>query len=107
VPTIFVLALTWWARRKCAFAHPTDSIFKQPATVIPGHRAAMNPESRDSGSGPSDHPGMTSGYDSAISPHVLREVCQKRPALENEGAGNAGRSMRPQPGGQKKSHASR
>src|ERR1700724_2066246 len=27
--------------------------------VIPGHRAAMNPESRDSGSGPSDHPGMT------------------------------------------------
>src|SRR2546422_1462599 len=27
--------------------------------VIPGRCAASNPESRDSGSGPSDHPGMT------------------------------------------------
>src|ERR1700744_4358043 len=26
---------------------------------MPGHRAAMNPESRDSGSGLSDQPGMT------------------------------------------------
>jgi predicted PurR-regulated permease PerM len=29
------------------------------AAVIPGRSAASNPESRDSGSGPSDHPGMT------------------------------------------------
>src|SRR5581483_10234835 len=28
-------------------------------TVIPGRCEASNPESRDSGSGPSDHPGMT------------------------------------------------
>jgi hypothetical protein len=28
-------------------------------TVIPGRCVASNPESRDSGSGPSDHPGMT------------------------------------------------
>src|SRR6476646_5702789 len=27
--------------------------------VVPGRREAANPESRDSGSGPSDHPGMT------------------------------------------------
>jgi hypothetical protein len=27
--------------------------------VIPGRCKASNPESRDSGSGPSDHPGMT------------------------------------------------
>jgi hypothetical protein len=27
--------------------------------VIPGRCEASNPESRDSGSGPSDHPGMT------------------------------------------------
>src|SRR3978361_2328956 len=30
--------------------------------VIPGRCEASNPESRDSGSGPSDHPGMTSGW---------------------------------------------
>src|SRR2546429_5863407 len=29
------------------------------SAVIPGRCAASNPESRDSGSGPSDHPGMT------------------------------------------------
>jgi len=27
-------------------------------SVIPGRGKASNPESRDSGSGPSDHPGM-------------------------------------------------
>jgi hypothetical protein len=31
-----------------------------------------------------------------------REFCQFRSALPKEGAGNAGRSMRPQPGGRKK-----
>ena len=31
----------------------------RPDTVIPGRCEASNPESRDSGSGPSDHPGMT------------------------------------------------
>jgi hypothetical protein len=42
---------------------------------------------------------------SAISPHVSREFCQRRSALfekrarryPKRGAGNAGRSMRPQP----------
>jgi hypothetical protein len=34
-----------------------------------------------------------------------REFCQKNPALQSEGAGNAGRSMRPQPRVQiKKAH---
>jgi hypothetical protein len=40
---------------------------------------------------------MTSEYTSAISPRRAREFCRKRPALESEGAGNAGRWMRPQP----------
>jgi hypothetical protein len=30
--------------------------------VIPGRCEASNPESRDSGSGPSDHPAMTDGF---------------------------------------------
>jgi hypothetical protein len=30
-----------------------------PSGVIPGRVEGANPESRDSGSGPSDHPGMT------------------------------------------------
>jgi hypothetical protein len=34
------------------------------------------------------------------------EVCWKFPYPPIEGAGNAGRSMRPQPGGQKKGHTS-
>jgi len=37
-------------------------------------------------------------HDFAISPRDPREVCQERPAPEkSEGAGNAGRAMRPQP----------
>jgi hypothetical protein len=32
---------------------------KSPENVIPGRCGASNPESRDSGAGPSDHPGMT------------------------------------------------
>src|SRR5882724_6939340 len=42
--------------------------------VIPGRCEASNPESRDSGSGPSDHPGMT----------VLR---QRRAITQGEPAG--------------------
>src|SRR3954452_17894213 len=34
--------------------------------VIPGRCEASNPESRDSGSGPSDHPGMTKSYKSTF-----------------------------------------
>jgi hypothetical protein len=45
---------------------------------------------------------MTTEHNSAISPRVSREVLPETLALEIEGAGNAGRSMRPQPGGQKK-----
>jgi hypothetical protein len=33
--------------------------------VIPGRIEDANPESRDSGSGPSDHPGMTSKMENA------------------------------------------
>jgi hypothetical protein len=45
---------------------------------------------------------MTARCDSAISPRVFRaRFCQTRWPFEEEGAGNAGRSMRPQPGGQK------
>jgi hypothetical protein len=36
-------------------------------------------------------------YSFAISPQVSREFCYQRSALQTEGAGNAGRSMRPQP----------
>ena len=49
-----------------------------------------------------DHPGMTGDTAS----HSRRVFCArfawKRPALPKKGAGNAGRPMRPQPGGQKK-----
>jgi hypothetical protein len=41
---------------------------------------------------------MTASHAFAISPHLLREFCQQRSAFrQSEGAGNAGRSMRPQP----------
>jgi hypothetical protein len=33
----------------------------------------------------------------AISPRLAREFCRKRQPSKSEGAGNAGRSMRPQP----------
>jgi hypothetical protein len=51
-----------------------DSIFKQPTTVIPGWSEGPDPESRDSGFDASHRPGMTARCESAISPHVLREV---------------------------------
>jgi hypothetical protein len=60
-------APTRWPRRRnmCGEFAPdallSISIFKQrkPIAVIPGRCEASNPESRDSGFGPSDHPGMT------------------------------------------------
>src|SRR6516162_10474116 len=36
-----------------------DCIFRSQGTSFRGDAIASNPESRDSGSGPSDHPGMT------------------------------------------------
>jgi hypothetical protein len=45
---------------------------------------------------------MMSEHSFAISRLDAPEFCQKFPALPRKGAGNAGRSMRPQPGGQKK-----
>src|SRR5580692_2304083 len=36
------------------------------SAVIPGRCVAPNPESRDSGSGPSDHPGMTGGEETKM-----------------------------------------
>jgi hypothetical protein len=49
--------------------------------VIPGHRAAMNPESRDSGSGPSDHPGMTT-RGSPVSRQKFQRLLARRKAAE-------------------------
>jgi hypothetical protein len=50
---------------------------------------------------------MTTGHNSAISPRVFRARFALYVLKKSEGAGNAGRSMRPQPGGQKKnSHTS-
>src|SRR4029453_16239287 len=43
----------------------SQTIWNKIDIVIPGARNA-NPESRDSGSGPSDHRGMTEHYDSKI-----------------------------------------
>jgi hypothetical protein len=37
------------------------------------------------------------GHTLTISPRLAREFCRKRPALNSEGAGNAGRLARPQP----------
>ena len=34
----FQFAETWWARRKCAFAHPTDSISNSTATASRSRR---------------------------------------------------------------------
>jgi hypothetical protein len=42
----------------------------------------------------------------AISPHVLREVCRNVCPRNSEGAGNAGRLMRPQPRVQSRKHTS-
>jgi hypothetical protein len=39
--------------------------------------------------------GELTEHDFAISPHVPREFCFEHPALQSEGAGNAGRPMRP------------
>ena len=140
---------------------------KQP--VIPGHRAAMNPESRDSGFDASHRPGMTEsdstapdiasapqtavilrhqrlwntgssagachraarradpvadddtrdvlrlhfsnsvvhGHSFAISPRMHASFAVRScPSEKSEGAGNAGRSMRPQPRVQNKKHTS-
>jgi hypothetical protein len=40
---------------------------------------------------------MVRKHSFAISPRISREFCRKRPTLNSEGAGNAGRSVRPQP----------
>jgi hypothetical protein len=40
---------------------------------------------------------MTPERSFAISPQVSREFCLEHSALDNEGAGNAGRWARPQP----------
>src|ERR1700694_2690438 len=47
-----------------------DQQNKAIKAVIPGRCEASNPESRDSGSGPSDHPGMTE-------PGLLRRVAPR------------------------------
>ena len=50
---------------------------------------------------------FTQEYDFAFSRRDASEVCEKIPSLRSEGAGNAGRPMRPQPGrAEKTSHAS-
>src|ERR1700687_890555 len=63
-------------RRK---ARLDDSSARKPTTVIPGRCEASNPESRDSGSGPSDHPGMTEFELSVASLH-LEPSCSAKAA---------------------------
>ena len=46
--------------------------FQRACSVIPGRCAASNPESRDSGSGPSDHPGMTEDINARNPPAARR-----------------------------------
>src|SRR5690348_4873059 len=45
-------------------------------------RAIAHLESRDSGSGPSDHPGMTAQHDPAFSRQEMPESCVMRPSKE-------------------------
>jgi hypothetical protein len=83
---------------------PDDRLQKNPDAVIPGRCEASNPESRDSGSGPSDHPGMTASR-LPLSSHpdipsrsrgALRPSCAFifRP---REGVGNVGCPLHPRP----------
>src|ERR1700730_14859116 len=85
---------------------------KQTTAVIPGRCEASNPESRDSGPGPSDHPGMT---EPVVSRHFAPPRSQRTrthqtrdhaPAARcarglhlslapNKGVGNAGCLMHP------------
>jgi hypothetical protein len=37
VPTNYVHNKGWWARRKCAFAHPTRTFVKAPLQIQPEH----------------------------------------------------------------------
>jgi hypothetical protein len=84
------------------------------SAVIPGRCEASNPESRDSGSGPSDHPGMTESQLSVASlltkPRVWRAsipdtTSRPRGAMRPsrafisrpKGVGNAGCPLHPQP----------
>src|SRR6202022_4246070 len=48
-----------WPRFRSATSDRSRPPRNNESFVIPGRCEASNPESRDSGSGPSDHPGMT------------------------------------------------
>src|SRR5450432_1280822 len=69
----------WRIRRNLG---PTNSFFAEsPAITAPspmpsfrGDAVASNPESRDSGPGPSDHPGMTAAVVQSIHPRLRRDV---------------------------------
>src|SRR5258705_13212031 len=52
----WITAATLWIG--CHLTH-LGWVMQRVLTVIPGGCEASNPESRDSGSGPSDNPGMT------------------------------------------------
>ncbi len=84
---------------------------RRDTTVIPGRCEASNPESRDSGSGPADHPGMTASgllrrsaprNDAPQIPQTTSSSPRDAPeALMNlppkEGVGNAGCPLHPRP----------
>src|SRR5438309_8803685 len=57
-----------WRRRK------PNRHCERNLTVVPGRCAASNPEPRDSGSGLSDHPGMTSTRCSSVHARFGRDV---------------------------------
>jgi hypothetical protein len=72
----------------------------EPISSLHRHVAAITAwgyGSRVRGDGKLTEFNFLSRHAFAISPRVSREVCFEIPALHSEGAGNAGRPMRPQP----------
>ena len=73
---------------------PDDSLRRNPDAVIPGRCEASNPESRDSGSGPSDHPGMTASPHTTSSQHTTSHSRRDAPELCMNSSAQGGRGER-------------
>jgi hypothetical protein len=67
---------------------------RKPIAVIPGRCEASNPESRDSGSGPSDHPGMTASPHTTSSQHTTSHSRRDAPELCMNSSAQGGRGER-------------
>ena len=72
--------------------------FKQPTIVIARSEATKKSMEPKSKCGLLRSLAMTMEYESAFSRRDAPELCQNSLSLRSEGAGNAGRPMRPQPG---------